>query len=315
MDERFHALDPEPSRIAAPLGAARESMAAATSRFLAIPDDALEGGWDWIGEGGESDVRSGFYIAIQALQGATGELTASLVEGRDRHERRPAAGALAAATTARWELDGVLAPLDDGLLDADPGGEEWTIRQTLAHTVFVQRAYPYFSAWWVGRRDEPDYPPQAPESIGEDLPSEDVSATGSVHDIRRRLEALVDLSMETWRDATQEELDARARWSGFPVPVSFRVGRWGPHIEEHTLQVDKTLAMLGRAPTEVERLVRLLYRSMGRLESAASLLDAAALEGAAGESIRDAAAEVERLSGEVAGVAGADQRGGAEAQR
>ncbi len=35
------------------------------------------------------------------------------------------------------------------------------------------------------------------------------------------------------------------------------------------MQVEKTLVLLGRAPTEVERMIRLLYRAFGRMESAA----------------------------------------------
>ena len=51
-----------------------------------------------------------------------------------------------------------------------------------------------------------------------------------------------------------------------PVTIDFRLGRYGSHIREHTVQVDKTLAMLGRRPSEVERLVRLILATYGRLE-------------------------------------------------
>jgi hypothetical protein len=33
-------------------------------------------------------------------------------------------------------------------------------------------------------------------------------------------------------------------------------GCWSSHIREHTIQVEKTLVVLDRAPTEVERIVR-----------------------------------------------------------
>ena len=66
-----------------------------------------------------------------------------------------AAGAFGLGTMARWDLHGLLAPLADADLDLDPGGGEWTIRQTLAHAVNVQRAYPSFSAWWLTPRADP----------------------------------------------------------------------------------------------------------------------------------------------------------------
>jgi hypothetical protein len=38
-------------------------------------------------------------------------------------------------------------------------------------------------------------------------------------------------------------------------------------MTEHTVQIDKTLAWLGREPSEVERLVRRLAIAWGRLEA------------------------------------------------
>jgi hypothetical protein len=57
------------------------------------------------------------------------------------------------------------------------------------------------------------------------------------------------------------------RWSGLPVTVDFRLGRLESHLREHTIQVDKTIAMLGLPTSEVGRLVRLILSSYGRLEA------------------------------------------------
>jgi hypothetical protein len=38
-------------------------------------------------------------------------------------------------------------------------------------------------------------------------------------------------------------------------------------MAEHTVQVDKTLVWLGRQPSEVERLVRIVSGAWGRLEA------------------------------------------------
>ena len=47
----------------------------------------------------------------------------------------------------------------------------------------------------------------------------------------------------------------------------FRLGRWSSHIREHTVQVEKTLVMIGHAPTEVDRLIRLILAEWGRAEA------------------------------------------------
>ena len=56
-------------------------------------------------------------------------------------------------------------------------------------------------------------------------------------------------------------------WAGIPVDIGFRLGRWGSHIVEHTIQLDKTLDWLGHRPTEVQRIVLELHNAWGRLES------------------------------------------------
>jgi uncharacterized damage-inducible protein DinB len=299
-DPRLRELDPRPDPVAPALGAAREAFTRASGHLLSVPEHALARDWPWIGEG-ETDVRSGFYIALARLQQARGEVDRALAEAGV--VPGPAWGALAAATEARWELHGSLAPLRDDAMDADPGGGEWTVRGTLGHITESQRGYQWFSAWWAARRDDGELPAHAPEELDADLPPEDEQRSGSLADVRDRFDALVDLGIALWLDATDETLAIRARWSGFPVTVGFRLGRWGAHVQEHTVQIDKTLVMLGRPVPEVERLVRLLHRAFGRMEGAAPALVAGRGHDGAAAAIESAAAEVERIAGEVAQLA------------
>ena len=141
-----------------------------------------------------------------------------------------------------------------------------------------QRAYGSFTAWWLARADAPDFPPQVPDGVAPDFPDDEAEGQGSLDDIRARLDAIVDLAAGRLGGLDDEALAARARWSGFAVDVGFRLGRWSSHMREHTVQVDKTLAMLGRAPTEVERLVRLVNGAYGRLEAVVFALPPAVVE-------------------------------------
>jgi hypothetical protein len=299
-DPRLRELDPRPDAAAPELVVARDAFARASEAFRSVPEDSLERDWAWLGEG-ETDVRSGFYIALERLQQARGDVARALE--RAGVAPGPAWAALAAATEARWELHGSLVALGDDVLDTDPGGGAWTVRGTLSHVVESQRGYQWFSAWWLGHRGAPDLPAHAPEELDADLPSPEEQGSGSLTQIRGRLDALVDLGTGLWLDADDDTLAVRARWSGFPVTVGFRLGRWAAHIEEHTVQVDKTLMMLGRPPSEVHRLVRLLYRAFGRLEGAAPALVAGRDPGGAAVAIESAATEVERIAGEVAQAA------------
>ncbi len=262
--------DPALARpLPSPLRAARLDALAGAADLLAIPEQALSGEWAWIGAGGTEEVRYGAYRALEALE--LGEIEArSIVAATDARETK-AALLVGPATAARWDLHGLLVALPDGTLDEDPGGGEWTLRRTVGHVVSGQRGYGWGTTWWLeGRYDAADLarPRFIPDDAFTELPDEDVEGEGSGPVVRDRLDAILDLCAERLAGLPDERLAQGARWSGFPVTIAFRLGRWSSHIREHTVQVEKTLAMLGRTPTEPERLARLVLAAYGRAEAA-----------------------------------------------
>jgi hypothetical protein len=57
-------------------------------------------------------------------------------------------------------------------------------------------------------------------------------------------------------------------WEDEPYSIEFRLHRFDSHLRQHTVQVEKTLAMLGLAPNEAKRLLRLIYNALAEVESA-----------------------------------------------
>ena len=251
------------------LAEARSALVAATTGFLSVPESALSNTWGWIG-GSEEEVRYGAYRAAEALEQAETEAR-SLVAADDAAETR-AARIIGPATAARWDLCGLLLPLADGQLDADPGGGEWTIRLVMGHVISAQRAYGWGSAWWLANPHDaadPGLPEGAADSLWEVLPDEATTeAHGTGADLRARLDGVLDLGAERLAAVADERLDQGARWSGFPVTIGFRLGRWSSHIREHTIQVEKTLAALNHDPGEPQRLARHVLAAYGRAEAA-----------------------------------------------
>jgi hypothetical protein len=269
---------PLPSVIAT----ARADVLAAAADLLAISDAGLVKPWDWIG-GSEEEVRYGAYRAAEALEQAEIEAR-SMVAAGEASERR-AALIVGPATAARWDLHGLLVPLDEAVLDADPGGGEWSIRQTLGHTINSQRGSGWGSAYWLGHTydvADPTLPKGAPESYWDRFPDEETTeAEGDLAALRARLDSILDLCGERFGGLPDERLELGSRWSGFAVTIGFRLGRWSSHFREHALQVEKTFAFLGHIPSEQARLVRNLLAAYGRAESvvfgrAGSGVDAAA---------------------------------------
>jgi DinB superfamily len=250
------------------LARARTAVVAAARDLLAIPEASLTSRWAWIG-GSEEEVRYGAYRAAEALEAAEIEARAAVVASRADHPR--AARLVGPSTAARWDLHGLLLPLDDELLDADPGGGEWTIRLVLGHVISSQRGYGWGTAWWLDRgypAGDPGLPGRIPEGFFAAAPDEATTeAEGSLDDLRSRLDAILDLSAERFAGQPDDRLEFGARWSGFPVTVGFRITRWSSHIREHSIQVEKTFAMLGHIPSEPARLARHVLAAYGRAES------------------------------------------------
>ena len=86
MDERLRQLDPPPPPLPAPILAARDKMTTAARHLLALRDENIERDWAWIGQGGESDIRSGLYLALQALEEGTGQVQRALADGDARRK-------------------------------------------------------------------------------------------------------------------------------------------------------------------------------------------------------------------------------------
>lgn len=247
---------------------ARADVIAAARDLLAIPETALARPWTWIG-GSEDEVRYGAYRAAEALELAEvhARALASAADGTDRQ----AARLIGPATAARWDLHGLMLPLDDGLLDADPGGGEWSIRLATGHVIAGQRGYAWGTAWWLEQAFDPNAPGRPttiPEPFWETFPDEATTeAAGSVDELRARLDGILDLSAERFAGLPDDRLELGARWSGFPVTIGFRFGRWSSHIREHVIQIEKTFAMIGHLPSEPARLVRNVLAAYGRAEA------------------------------------------------
>ena len=286
-----------PRPIPEALLAARRAVMAAVRDLATLTDGDLETFWPWKGDGGDdNELRYGFYRIFEDFERAGIDAAKALrVSGAGRGRT---AELIAPATAARWDLQGLLIQLPDDVWDKDPGDEQWTIRQTLGHTIGGQRGYGAVTAWWQsqGLPADSNLPTGRPGHIYDVLPEDDEEAVGTPAEVRSRLDEVIDQSAERLAGLPPERLAYGTRWMDFAVDIGFRLGRWSSHVREHTIQVEKTLVMLGHTPTEVDRLIRLILAEWGRAEAAvygsADGGEAVAVLAAAAAAARKTAAEI-----------------------
>jgi len=246
-----------PTPVAPEVVAARVAFDEALRGLLRIGDDNLVRPWAW--RGGGVSVRYCFYRCYELIEAATAAVEAA---GAARPEGARIVGQ---ATAATWDLHGLLLAETDAEAARAPDGD-WSILQTLAHIQFGQESFSLGAAWAVHRQRAGGDVPVVPEALRQSRSGFAPAQSASLAEARRELDEALDEAAGLFATLGDEPgLRAPAMWSGFEVTVRFRLGRMASHLREHTIQVEKTLVLLGRAPSEVERMVRSLAGAYGRL--------------------------------------------------
>ena len=295
--------DIAPRPIPEALLAARRDVMAAVRDLATLTDADMENEWAWRGDS-EIELRYAFYNVLEAFERAGIDAAKALrIEGTGRGRT---AELIAPATAAKWDLQGLLLPLPDAAWDAKPGGEEWTVRETMGHIIASQRGYAAVTAWWQSQAlpVSADVPKARPSHIYDVLPSDEEEGAGTPAEVRARLDEVLDQSTERLAGMPADRLAFGTRWVGFALDIGFRLGRWSSHYREHTVQVEKTLAMLHHTPTEVDRMIRVILAEWGRAEAA---VYGSADKGEAVAVLAAAAAQARLTAAEVAGLTGRAQ--------
>ena len=229
----------------------------------------LERTWKWASYD-EEGVRFVFFRTMEELR----TLAVRLAQIRLTTNRPPsqAQHILAQYHAAYRDLQAAVLGLDEAGFTTPPAEDEWPVRQTLAHILGAD----------VGFYGRVRYTLEHKLASGrpEDIPTMD----------RDRLLGLGKNGYEALLDSPADELLAyhtafHARviaefsqigdaelgldsyyWEDEPHPLRFRLHRFESHLRQHTVQIDKTLAAIGRLPDEPLRLMRLIYAALAEVE-------------------------------------------------
>jgi len=170
------------------------------------------------------------------------------------------------------DLTGVLGGVHTEDLDRAPAEGDWTLRETLKHMLRTEHGF-------LARiRFALKHPPTAtldPASDAkflafrkEHYDVSDDAAGGPIESIRDRFFEIHRRILTELADVTDAQLEIRSwSWESEPMPIRFRMHRIEEHLRQHTIQLDKTLAVI-RPPTEAHRLIRNIYNALADVESA-----------------------------------------------
>lgn len=237
---------------------------AALEGFAALDEVAL--GRPWSFREKPMDVRHAIYRTLEDAQEVLVDLAA-----RPHPESRRI---LALAQRAFGDLRGLLIGLPDDLLDRAPREGEWSIGEVLRHVVAIERRYALQTRYAVERADGDPMrisgdrlPPTAPADV-----------PGGVGELLARIgEARAETNR--WLGSLAPAMMTRpTQWIHYDVDVRFRLHRFVAHLIEHTVQCEKTLAMLGWRLTEGRRVVRRLSALLGEIEGLGGLAEAREIE-------------------------------------
>jgi len=244
-----------------------------------LSDEDMGREWKW-GDYDEEGLRFALLMTHHELR----DLAVRL-EARRRRESTQAERILAQYHQTYRDLTGVLAAVRTEDLDRAPAEGEWPLRETLDHMLGAEYGFLGVNRLALERHRAGNATEPSEVEFKEfrkpyAQPKDAVA--GPIEPIRDAFFEIHRRVLRELADVTDAELEKRATfWENEPMPIRFRLHRFEEHLRQHTIQLDKTLAVI-QPSTEAHRLLRNIYNALADVESANE----------PAEDLRSAAAEV-----------------------
>ena len=268
-----------------------------TTLMLPLSEKDLEHQWIWK-DHDEEGVRFAFFVTLQELRDLAVTLAAL------RMNLTPAQHILSQYHAAYMDLQAALLGLSNEDAERAPAEGEWPVQKVYAHilsteinfTIIVRYALEKHRAgtWTPERVSDPD----ADRLAGISDEAYLALTKGPLEGMLAYHRELHPAIIEEFSKVTDQELDLPSTfWEETRFPIKHRLHRYEAHFVQHTVQIDKTLAAIGLAPSESKRLLRKIYAALAEAEGmmigAEEMNDTAIL--ATASSISERTKEIEDL--------------------
>jgi uncharacterized damage-inducible protein DinB len=235
-----------------------ESLVRAT---VDLPDSEMGRPWAWR-EYDEEGLRFSLLMAQHELRDLAVRLAAKRPTPPTQAQR-----ILGQYHHAYRDLTGALAGVRDDDLDRAPAEREWPVRDVILHMLGAE--YGFLGVVQYARSpegpsdEEGDRYPAWRAAHGYRAPE---TLEGGIVEVRNALFEIHRRILRELAEVSDDELERPALFWDGRRSIRFRLHRFEAHLVQHTIQIDKTLSAIGRAPTEAQRLVRVLYRDLAEVE-------------------------------------------------
>ncbi len=237
-----------------------------TALMLPLSEKDLEQKWVWK-DHEEDGIRFAFFVTLQDLR----HLSVTLATLRPKPT--VAQHILSQYHAAYMDLQAALLGLSPEDAGRAPSKEDWSVQVVYAHvltaeinfTVVVRSALEkHHAGIWT------------PDGVSDEDVNRFMDISKYEYDalIRGSLEGMLTYHRQLHRQIvdefcaiTDDELILPATyWEDTHFPIHHRLHRYEAHLVQHTVQIDKTLAALGQAPSESKRLLRKIYAAEAEAE-------------------------------------------------
>jgi len=268
-----------------------------TRLILPLTEKDLERDWKWK-DHDEEGLRFACFVTLQELRHLAIILSAL------RSQPTPAQHILSQYHAAYLDLQAAVLGLTDTDAEKIPSEGEWQVRKVYSHilgaefgfTATIRYALELHRAnkWTKDPIPESEYPRLYTLSESELDALLDGPLSGMLayhHDFHQH-------TIQEFSGITNAELELPSTfWEETRFPIQHRLHRYEAHFVQHTIQIDKTLIAIDKAPAEAQRLIRKIYAALAEAEGimlgAEKMDDTAILTTAA--SITERAQEIEKL--------------------
>ena len=234
--------------------------------MLPLTEEDLGREWKWK-DHDEEGIRFAFFVTLQELR----QLAVTLLALHSKPT--PAQHILGQYHAAYLDLQAAVLGLSNGDAGQPPAEGEWSVKQAYSHILGTDFGFSAvvryaleghrFNTWTPDRIPDEEYPRLygLSEEAYDALMDSPFDHMLSFH---RELHLRI---IDEFKTISDDELDLPSTfWEDTRFPIRHRLHRYEAHFTQHTIQIDKTLVAIGKAPSESKMLLRRIYAALAEVE-------------------------------------------------